>query len=327
MTSKTINISGPLLRNPLAGFQDYQSIVREFEAAASSRASIVHLAIDSPGGVFSGCIEAARELRRIADHYGAEIVVTIHGTGCSAAYALAVAADLIMADPTALVGSIGVIEFLSDVTAAERAAGIRTEVVTSGAHKADGHPQVELSDAALQERQSLIDDMAEVFFEFVAERRGLSVADVQGLEGRMFIASRAKELGLIDAVIQKASPETNPPGAAQSAPDSEPPNPALVAGKQSKEPIMAMTRKEILATRPDLSAAQLRALGGVPTHALEQMLDAIPRPGDTARATNLSGHGDDLDREMGMTPRGAAIARAGGTVSFSAMGEVPKGAA
>lgn len=203
-TSTTIQIHGPLYRNPFENFRTYQSIVSDVRKACSLEPSLIVLAIDSPGGVFSGCIEAAQEIRQLAQDAGKSLRAQISGEGCSAAYALACAADFITAEPSAAVGSIGVLEMLRSIAEHERQLGIATEIVATGARKADGSPYVPLSPEALAERKRLVEGMGSLLFNFVAERRKISVEQVRALEGRCLLAQQAMEARLIDAVLDGA---------------------------------------------------------------------------------------------------------------------------
>lgn len=178
----------------------YQDIVTRAEMAFASDAAAVVLEVSSPGGHVAGCFEAARSLRAMAERSGKPLIAWLTGQCCSAAYALACSADRIFASDSTTVGSVGVIESLLDKTAQDRAFGLKFTFVTSGARKADGQPSAGTTDDMVTARQVVVNDLAGIFHGYVAERRGLDVQRVAGLEAETMIASKAQAAGLIDAV-------------------------------------------------------------------------------------------------------------------------------
>lgn len=191
-------INGPLTHHLDPWFISYEEIVTQARAVMAHAPRAVVLRIDSPGGLVSGCFDAAREIRAV---FGSvPIYAHVSGTACSAAYALACVADEVVISSTALVGSIGVIDVLVDTTAADAQAGLAFHVITSGARKADSHPHVPTEEAAIAARQAMVDDFARLFFELVAERRPLSVEQIEALEAGVFHGARAVAAGLADRV-------------------------------------------------------------------------------------------------------------------------------
>src|SRR5690606_4935218 len=133
--------------------------------AAKPRAVI--LVIDSPGGLAQHCFEPSRALRAKCSAAGVPLFAFVDGSACSAAYALACAAERIAVTPTGLVGSIGVFETLHDQSAADTAMGLAYRVVTSGSRKTDGNPHVPISDGAVSAAQAAVDQLAGLFFSLV----------------------------------------------------------------------------------------------------------------------------------------------------------------
>lgn len=119
----------------------------------------------------------------------------------SAAFGLACTCDEIIVPGSGFVGSIGVISTM--VSYAENMAklGIQCVVITSGARKADGHPNVPISDGAQKAERQRVDDLAKDFFKMASKARGLSVDEVRGFEAGLFVGKRAVRAGLADAVM------------------------------------------------------------------------------------------------------------------------------
>lgn len=210
-TIPVLAIRGPLLHHPELTapevpwgfprwFLSYDELKARAAEAMQAPAPVVVLAIDSPGGVAAGAIDAAREIRAMAKAAGKRIVAFVEGAACSAAYALACAADEIWSSESGLVGSIGVIEAIREQSAADEKLGVRWELITSGSRKADGNPHAPITDEAIAARQKIVNELASVFHALVAERRGVTVEAVRDLECATFTAREAKALGLVDGI-------------------------------------------------------------------------------------------------------------------------------
>lgn len=156
--------------------------------------------VDSPGGSVSGTPEVAAELLALR---GKKPTYAVSNTlMASAAYWLAAAADQIIASPSSLTGSIGVIAAHRDVSRADRQAGVRVRYIYAGKYKAEGAPGTKLDDEALAAMQQIVDDYYSQFVAGVAKARRVpdgQVRDGYG-EGRALTADRAVAAGLADRV-------------------------------------------------------------------------------------------------------------------------------
>jgi signal peptide peptidase SppA len=199
-----VDICGPVVHSGWFFFDTYEAIKERARKAFASSCKAVVLCINSPGGDVASCFETSRALREIADAAKKPFYAIADALAASAAYSLACAADRIYVLDTAFVGSIGVIEQIVDVTAADRQYGMKYALVTSGARKADGHPHASMSESVFGEFQKHVDSLAELFFAWVAERRGVSVEHVRGLEAALFHGAGAVAAKLADGVMTKA---------------------------------------------------------------------------------------------------------------------------
>lgn len=196
-----VTINGPLEHHAGWWCDNYDAITQRVGKALEGPAPGIVLRIDSPGGMVSGCMETARAIRAMADTARKTVTVYVDGQATSAAYALACVADSIVLPATGTVGSIGVISAMMDVTAANEAMGLRVAMVSSGARKTDGCPDVPLSADALAATQEVVDTLASLLFEHVATHRpALTVESVRDLQAGLVIGARAVNLGLADAV-------------------------------------------------------------------------------------------------------------------------------
>lgn len=195
-----VSIEGPLEQR--AGwFDGYDAIRERFAKALRSEADVVVLKLDSPGGDCAGLVECVRAMRAAKERSGKRVVAYADEGAYSAAYMLASVADEVYVPSTGGVGSVGVIAVAYDRTARNTREGLNVRVITAGARKADGHPDVELSDEALATMQGRVDTLAATLHELVAEGRPLSPDDVAALEAGCFYGDEAVEAGLADEVI------------------------------------------------------------------------------------------------------------------------------
>lgn len=195
-----IDICGPLMNHRGFFFDSYEAIQARVEAAVSKGPTAIVMRIDSPGGLVAGCFEAARAIRAMCEEASIPLVSFVDGCAASAAYALACSAKHIVAGDTSLVGSVGVIDALVDMSSFDAAMGMKWKLVTSGARKADGNPHQPISNEAIAAMQSRVDEIAKIFHTHVAEARGIPVASVQSLEAGIFVGASAKQRGLVDEV-------------------------------------------------------------------------------------------------------------------------------
>lgn len=196
-----IGNGGPLVQHKGSRWDSYDAIAERVRAAAASNAKGIILRIDSPGGDALGMIECAHELRATCKSAGKYLLAFVDGMACSAAYALASAASVIVVPPAGLVGSVGVYKAIVDATAADRAMGLQFQFYSSGERKLDGNPHIPITDAAGAETQRHVDELAGLFFGLVGDMRPRVTADsVRALQGGSFLGQGAKDQGLADEV-------------------------------------------------------------------------------------------------------------------------------
>lgn len=194
-----VDICGPLDQHDDGWCDSYDAIRARVKLACESPARAVVLRIDSPGGDCAGCFDAGRALRAECERARKPLVAYID-KACSAGYALACAAQQVVLSDTALVGSIGVICTRDDMTALNASRGIRVALITSGARKADGHPDSPITDAELKETQRIVDSLAQRFFSHVGEMRAVTPGEVEALDARTYHGDAAIAARLADVI-------------------------------------------------------------------------------------------------------------------------------
>lgn len=165
----------------------------------SRRVPAVVLDIDSPGGSASASDDLYLAFERLARTK--PLVAAIRGTGASGAYLAALPARRILANPNAIVGSIGVISAGPRMPRLLERAGVSVSVRKAGRLKDMGVPWRDESDEESAKEQELVDAIYDAFVARVAAGRHMPVERVRELAtGEVWLGSRALELGLVDEI-------------------------------------------------------------------------------------------------------------------------------
>lgn len=177
----------------------YELLRSQIEAVRrNDQVAEIVLDFHTGGGSALGCKELADYIRMVSAEK--PITALINFAACSAGYFLASACTRIIASPTAMVGSIGVIIETYDMSKAEEAAGITFNTFFRGGHKNDATPHAPISDQAAFEIGKRLDAAYEMFTSSVAEYRGMDVGAVIATEARVYSAKEALSLNLIDEI-------------------------------------------------------------------------------------------------------------------------------
>jgi protease-4 len=161
------------------------------------------LRLDTPGGDVTSSDILYREVLKFREKTGIPVVALMMGVAASGGYYVASACDAIIAHPSTLTGSIGVIALFPDVEGLLSKVGVKVQVIKSGNLKDAGSPFRNLSEEEQRLFQDIIDEHYERFLEVIHEKRkdSLSLEDIRQLaDGRVYTASQALKLKLIDGV-------------------------------------------------------------------------------------------------------------------------------
>jgi len=157
----------------------------------------VVLRIDSPGGAVAPAQELYEEVQRVRE--AKPVVASLGNIAASGGYYVAAAADVILADPGTLTGSIGAIMTLQNYGELAQKVGVGEAVVKSGRYKDIGHPLRPLTDDERKLLQTMIDDVLAQFVDAVARGRAMQPERVRALaDGRLYSGAQAKAAGLVD---------------------------------------------------------------------------------------------------------------------------------
>lgn len=202
-TIAIVNIQGAISGNgsPLDGDGSMAFVAEQLRtAAADESVKAVILQIDSPGGGLTASDHLHHQVGELRKT-GKPVLAWAGSMMASGGYYVAVAADQIMASPTATVGSIGVILQHFQVTDLMEKLGVKVNPVTSGAHKDLASPFRDMTPEERKLLQDYIDVSHARFVEIVAKGRNMPVSEVSALaDGGIMGAAAALEKGLIDSI-------------------------------------------------------------------------------------------------------------------------------
>ena len=172
------------------------------KAFSMSGAKAVAIQINSPGGSAVQSMLIYKRLRALAAEKDLKVYIFAEDVAASGGYLLALAGDEIYADPSSIVGSIGVITATFGVNELINRIGVERRVYTAGESKDILDPFLPEKPSDVERIKALQNDVHRTFIELVKTRRGakLDKADVNLFTGEFWSGRRALELGLIDGL-------------------------------------------------------------------------------------------------------------------------------
>ncbi len=205
-----INISGVISSKARSGPLGLKSkvsitarITEELDLiSADNKVKAVILKINSPGGGVTTCDIIAHELKLFKEKKNIPVVAILMDVAASGGYYIAMSADKLIAHPTTVTGSIGVIAFNLNASGLMEKIGITDRSIKSGEFKDIGSPLREMTKKDRAVLQSVIDSMYQRFLDVVDEGRpALDRATIKLLaDGRIYTAPQALKLKLIDEI-------------------------------------------------------------------------------------------------------------------------------
>jgi len=160
------------------------------------------LSVDSGGGGITASDILYDALLEFKAHgEDRHVVALLHDVAASGAYYVSLAADHIIAHPTTVTGSIGVLIQSLNFRELAQKIGVKDVTIKSGRNKDLLNPFGDLGEEQRAMLQEVVDDMHSRFVRLVAENRHLPEETVRGFsDGRVFGAARALEMGVIDEI-------------------------------------------------------------------------------------------------------------------------------
>ncbi|AXS42453.1 S49 family peptidase [Breoghania sp. L-A4] len=190
------------MATPLRPGLSLSSVANNLDKAfAFKKAPAVALIVNSPGGSPVQSRLIYQRIRALAEEHEKQVLVFVEDVAASGGYMIALAGDEIIADPSSVVGSIGVVSAGFGFVDLLDKIGVERRVHTSGTRKAildPFRPEVEGDVAHLKALQH---EIHEVFIDMVRTRRGERLREDDELFSGLFWAGEAgRDRGLVDAI-------------------------------------------------------------------------------------------------------------------------------
>ncbi|MCZ6835867.1 MAG: signal peptide peptidase SppA [Planctomycetota bacterium] len=172
------------------------------KAATDTKVKAIIVQMNSPGGTVTASDLMYRELKYFKKRTKKPVVVLMGALAASGGYYISVAGDELIANPTTLTGSIGVIMQTFNFSEGMSRIGIKADSITSGPNKAVGNPFEPMSDDHRAMLQGIVLEMYTSFKNVVIENRPqIDEAILDEItDGRVVTGVTAVELGVVDSL-------------------------------------------------------------------------------------------------------------------------------
>ncbi|WP_050929291.1 S49 family peptidase [Aestuariivita boseongensis] len=171
------------------------------KAFRKGKPDAVALEINSPGGSPVQSSLIGSRIRRLAEETETKVYAFVEDVAASGGYWLAAAADEIWADDSSVLGSIGVISASFGAHEFLARQGIERRVYTAGKSKSMLDPFRPENPEDVERLKAILEDIHTNFKDHVSTRRAGKLPEDQDLfTGEIWLAKRAKDLGLIDGI-------------------------------------------------------------------------------------------------------------------------------
>lgn len=196
-----IDLTGVIGGDP---YIDHVEILREGLESAYGNENVkgVIIRANSPGGspvVSNIAFEEILRLKKANSNVPVYVVAEdLCASGC---YYIAAAADKIYADPSSVVGSIGVIGSSFDATGLMEKLGVKRRLRTAGSNKGMGDPFSPETPEQQAIWQQMLSQIHDEFINAVKKGRGERLKDKEFpdvFSGRVYTGIEAKKVGLVD---------------------------------------------------------------------------------------------------------------------------------
>jgi signal peptide peptidase SppA len=165
-------------------------------------AKAVAIQINSPGGSAVQSVLIYKRIRALAEEKGLKVYVFAEDVAASGGYLLAIAGDEIYADPSSIVGSIGVVTATFGLNELINKIGVERRVYTAGRNKTTLDPFLPVKEEDVERVKAIQRDVHAEFIDLVKARRGVRIekAGEDLFTGEFWSGRKALELGLIDGL-------------------------------------------------------------------------------------------------------------------------------
>lgn len=178
-----------------------RSLAPLLEKAFRSKPDAVALEINSPGGSPVQSSLIGSRIRRLAEEHEVPVHAFVEDVAASGGYWIASAADQIWADPSSILGSIGVISAGFGAHVFLQRQGIERRVHTAGKSKSMLDPFRPETEEDVERLNRLLEQLHETFIAQIKTRRGAKLSDNPDLfTGEIWVGQNAVDQGLADGI-------------------------------------------------------------------------------------------------------------------------------
>ncbi len=179
-----------------------QQVVSQLKKAEKDdRIRAVLFRVNSPGGTIVASDVLYHEISSYREKTGAKIVVSMLDVAASGAYYMSLPADMIMAHPTTITGSVGVIFLRPKVRALMDKIGLGVDVIKFGKNKDMGSPFRDSTEEEQKIMQKAVNDFGARFIRLVQKHRKLQDPALGEIStARVCTADEALKWGLVDKI-------------------------------------------------------------------------------------------------------------------------------
>ena len=204
-----LDISGLIASSGKEGILDKEGDIlsqvyfRLKKAAEDNRVKGIILRLNTPGGEVTASDIIYHEIMNFKKRTGKPVLALMMGLTASGGYYIASACDLLVAHPSTLTGSIGVISLFPNLEGLLDKIGVQVHVIKSGKLKDSGSAFRQMTAEEQGVFQKIVDEYHQNFLDVVYENRKnlLSREELEKIaDGRVMTASQALKAKLIDEI-------------------------------------------------------------------------------------------------------------------------------
>ncbi len=196
-------ISDQPTTNPLSvtNTSNSNALIKAIRQARQDGIKAILLQINSPGGTPAASQAIYQELMRARQETKIKIVASLGDVAASGGYYIASAAHHIVANPSTLTGSIGVIVRTQNISPLLDKIGIQTDNIKSGQYKDLLSPFDELSEGERSLLEEIVSQTYQQFLDAIVASRNISSEQLKPLaDGRIFTGEQAQQVNLVDSL-------------------------------------------------------------------------------------------------------------------------------
>jgi protease IV len=197
------SISDSASSSPFGGSDgaNANTLLEGIRKARQDNVKAILLRINSPGGTAAASQSVYTELMRVRQETKIKIIASLGDLTASGGYYIASAANHIVANPSTLTGSIGVIMHTQNLSPLLEKVGVQSGTIQSGRFKDILSPYRSTTEDERKILQGIVSESYEQFLAAIVAGRNISLAELRPLaDGRIFTGSQAKTLKLVDSL-------------------------------------------------------------------------------------------------------------------------------